>query len=350
MAGQTPGRSPRRRLLLSVAACATVLIASELAVRALEPSLAEPSRWPDQATLAKTLQMDALGCADVVFTGNSMARDGLDPSYFTSTDPAGRTAYNAALDAATPSQLDRWLTDEVLPRLRPSTVVLAIASADLNEHSVAGRAAFDAYGASVGGRTGPLGDLQRVLVDVSALARNRDGLRDPGELTDALHRALGGEQATRTSPAGVPGVIGPTGEGLSRRDRVDAGGSVARRFLTEELLGDYAVSTDETAALVRTIDHLREAGTEPVLVVLPVTGEYVGLHPAGATDFQEFLDAIDEVAEETGTPLLDLHDAITRPESFADTHHLNAAGSTELTRMIVERISDDRAPRCEGSR
>ncbi len=350
MAGRTRARSPRPRLLLSVLAFSAVLLGLELATRALETSLPEPSSWPDQATLAKSLQMEELGCADVVFAGNSMARDGLDPRTFNSTDPMARTAYNVALDAATPSQLDRWLSGEVVPLLRPSTVVLAISSADLNENSDAGRGALEAFESSIGGRPGLLGDLQRALVDHSALARHRGSLRDPGELADAVERLLEGESAPRTSAGGVPGVIGPLGEGLSRRDRVDTGGTAARRFLTEQLLGDYAVSRRESESLVALIQHLREAGAEPVLVLLPVTQEYVDLHPSGITDFQAFLEVIHHVADATRTDLYDLHDAIDTPESFADTHHLNESGSGQLTRMLVGRLQDAPSSTCADRR
>lgn len=346
MAGHTRGRSALRRLLVSAAACLGVVLAAELTTRVIEPALPEAPRWPDRATQVKALQMAELGCADVVFAGDSMARDDLDPWTFSSADPSGRTAYNAALDAATPSQLDRWLTERVLSELDPSTVVLAISSADLNEHSAAGTAALSAYESSVGGRPGLLGGLQRGLLDISALARNRDALRSPDELSAAVRDRLAGERAPRSTAEGVPGVIGRLGEGLSRRDRIDAGGAATRRFLTEQLLGDYEISRRETAALMTLIGHVRRAGSEPVLLVLPVTQDYVDRHTAGASDFQGFLDVMEEVAQATGTPLVDLHDSLPAPGYFADTHHLNGAGSRALTRLLVERLPEGPPSRC----
>ena len=109
-----------RRLLIFLGAAVAVLLVAEGLARVLAPAMAEPEEWPDAATAVKVAQMDALDCADLVFVGNSMARDAFDPSQWSDVG-----AYNAALDAATPEQLARWVPNEVVPRLDPSTVVWA---------------------------------------------------------------------------------------------------------------------------------------------------------------------------------------------------------------------------------
>src|SRR5690606_40579241 len=97
----------------------------------------------------RATQTDARPCAELGVVGNSMARDDVVPSVL--EDELGVEAYNAALDAAGPELLARWVDQQVQPRLDPSTVVLALSSADLNDNSEAGRAALDAYDASVMG-------------------------------------------------------------------------------------------------------------------------------------------------------------------------------------------------------
>ena len=88
-----------------VAMVVVVLAVAELGARAMRPYLPEALLWSDKSTQVKVAQMDRLarreGCVDLAFVGNSMTRDAVDPRTYTASDPAHRSAYNAALDAAT---------------------------------------------------------------------------------------------------------------------------------------------------------------------------------------------------------------------------------------------------------
>jgi hypothetical protein len=323
--------------VLAAIAC---LLATEGIARALAPAMPEPEIWPDDATTLKVAQIDALGCADVVFVGNSVARDGLDPRTFTEADRFHRSAYNAALDAAAPLQQAEWLLGEVLPHLAPSVVVWSLTSPDLNDAAPAGGAALESYGSSIGGRDDLLGRLQRPLVDHVALARYRTTLGDPGALATAVADRLAGDRAPRISAEGLPGLIGDGGEGLSRRDlRYVPDDPVVGSFVRAQLLEDFAVGGTQQDAAASLIADLGAAGIEVVLVVPPVTDEFVALHPDGQVSWDRYRDAVTDIAEQTGVPVIDLADGAADP-LFADTHHLNADGAAWMSQQVAAELDD----------
>lgn len=346
-------RTYRRRLAIVATGVVAVLLVAELTARALVPYLDEPLRYGDRATQAKVDQLDRLRaserCVDVVFAGNSMSRDALDPNTFSAADPAGRTAYNASLDAASPALLARWLIEEVEPRVRPATVVIALASVDLNVNAKAARSALDSYNSAVATRHDVLGRIQWAIMQHSALVDQRAALRDPSRIWDAIERARRGEKRQLSQSTGIPGVIGPRGEGLSRRAlryRPDPAGA---RLLREQFLDRWTLDSDALAAEAALIDDLRTRGVDVVLVVLPVTDEYLALHPNGRADHESFLAAAQTLAADTGVALIDLHDQADI-DAFADTHHLNTTGSEWVSSHLPELLIRAGAPirRCEA--
>lgn len=338
---------PHRRLVVAALVAASTLVAAELAARALAPAVALSPQWPDQATAVKTAQLAAQPCTDVVFVGNSMARDGLDPEVWGTRD--GRRAYNAALDAAGVEQVGAWLEDRVVPALDPAVVVWAIASPDLDPTAPAGAAAGEAYLTSPGGRRDLTGRWQRQLWDRLALIRHREALADPGEVVDALGDRLAGRRALRTGVEGLAGVLGAQGQGLSRRDlHYRPGDPVATTFVAEQLLGQGRPSPSSVEAAATVVRSLQEDDRQVVLVTMPVTAEFVTLHPDGPGDWEAYRAAMNQLSDTTGATLVDLDSlehlvALDESEIFADTHHLNAAGAAAATEALVEALA--RQPR-----
>jgi hypothetical protein len=337
-----PPRRWRARALPLVALLAT-LVAAEAAARWVEPALREPQLYADDTTAVKVLQMDRRGCADVVVAGNSMGRDAFDPEGFTAADPAHRQAYNASLDAASPALLRRWLLDEVVPRLDPGLVVITLASLDLNANSAASKAALDAYDRADLTATGPLAATGRAAIDGSALVRNRVELRDPLALAAAAGRRWTGDTAGRRSAEGLPGVVGPDGEGLSRRGLRYRHDATTKAFTRQQLLAGWELDPVQVVALGDLLAGLRTAGIDAVLAILPVTRDYVGLHPGGAADVQRFRTAVHDVAGAAGVPVLDLHDetpaGVADDGAFADTHHLNQIGQRWFSTTLPGRLA-----------
>jgi hypothetical protein len=324
--------SSPRRFARSVAVLVAVLVLAEIGARAIEPYLPAPEVWADAATAVKVAQLDrdeSAGCTDVVFAGSSMTRDALDPGVFTAADPAARGAYNAALDASSPELLQRWLLDQVVPRSRPALVVIGLASFDLNDNARITRAALDAYAQAPYSASGRANDLQRWFTRHVALVRNRPALRSPELVLDALSAWRDGQKAERPRADGIPGLLAADGHGLSRRALEYRPGSGVQAFVRRELLNDFEIGGRQAAALHDVVEQLQGAGVDVALLPLPVTDDYVSLHPRGAADQQAFLETLQRTASTTGASLLDPPAlALT---GFADTHHLNGQGADALS-------------------
>lgn len=339
---EVPAPHARRRWLLTGLVALAVVVAGEGAARHLAPHLPAPDLWADTATATKVAQLDHIaheqGCVDVLFLGSSMARDGLDPGRFTAADPLDRTAYNASLDAAGPALLRRWIEGTVLPRVDTATVVIGVASFDLNERARIVAAALAAHRDAPYSADGAANELEAWVIRHSALVRHRAALRDPEELTDALGRWRRGERAARPSPQGISGVLAPDGHGLSRRSLRYDGAPGPRAFVRDQLLNDFTMGATGERAVAELIGSLTGRGIEVALLPLPVTDDYVAQHPRGDADQAAFETALAALAERTGAALLE---PPTVPASgFADTHHVNALGSELLTDALPELLAE----------
>lgn len=323
-----------RRIGLLLGAVVVVVVLAEVTARALAPYLPEPVLWTDDTTQVKVAQMEARDCVDLVFAGNSMTRDGLDPVLFGAADRVGRTGYNAALDAATPALLERWVLEEVDPRLRPDGVVLGLSSFDLNDGARIGRSALTAYDGAPLTRADRVGRLQAPLIRTFDLFGYRSSLRDPQEVWNALGRWRSGDREPRLSAAGIDGVLGPEGQGLSRQDLRYEPSPLTERFAQSELLNDFHLGGAQAEAATGLLEGLADRGVDTAVVVLPVTEDYVALHPGGEAQYEEFLALAQRIAGEAGAEFIDLHDRAPDDSWFADTHHVNETGAGELSRAL----------------
>ena len=346
----SPSRRPRRTVLaLGALGAVLALLVAEGVARWLAPALPPPDRFGDGARAAKAAQMaelaDAEGCVDVVVVGDSMARDGLVPGVLSDADPAGRSAYNASLDAAGPELLGPWLDGQVLPRLHPATVVVAISSIGMNDGSPGVTAATEAWDASLAGRGGLLGSLDRWASDRLALVEHRRELRDPEALWDALVDRLGGGEAAVEDPAaGAAATFDDRGAGLSRRELTYEGPGAATAFTRDQLLADFDLGGDPAGRVAELVAVAGSDGADVVVVVLPVTDDFAGLHPGGAEDLEAAREAIVEGAEAAGAPVVDLLDEAPPEDRFADTHHLNGEGADELSAELPDLLAEAGVP------
>jgi|GEM_PF-3445258 len=341
----------RTLLVLGVVA---VFVLAEGGARVLAPYLDEPDEWGDQARAVKVAQLDALGadgsCVDIVVVGNSMARDGIVPNVVSSNDPDGRSVYNAALDAAGPDLVQPWLLDQVVPRVRPATVLLVVSTPDLNAAAPAGQAAAASYRSSLAGTPGALGASQRWLAGRLALVAHRNQLRSPTDVDDAIDRWRAGTPAARIDEQSLTDVLGPDGEGRSRVDLVRRPGTPASPFVTEQLLADFVVADDADDRLAGMAAAVREVDAEPVFVLLPVTDAFVEAHPHGVADVHAAEEAVSRAAVAAGAPIVDLRGFAVPAAGFADTHHLNAAGADALSSALPDALTTAGVPvaRCAG--
>jgi hypothetical protein len=322
-----------------------VALAGELFARGLAPYLPEPDRYGDQARAVKVAQIDTRsGCTDIVVAGNSMARDGLDPAVITTADAAGRSVYNASLDAASPELLADWLGDVVQPRLGATVVVVAISTLDLNTGAPGTAAALASWRDAPAGAPGPLGALGRWAAGTSALVEHRTALRQPANVAKALGRWRRGEPAERTTADSLATVLGPDGEGLSRRQLVDAGDPVSRQFVQRQLLANYDLGADPEGRVASMVERVTRSGATVVLALLPTTGEFAGLHPRGATDLDEVARVVRSAAQRTGALVIDLRGVEPGTQGFADTHHLNGTGATAVSKAVPGALASAGVP------
>jgi hypothetical protein len=181
--------------------------------------------------------------------------------------------------------------------------------------------------------------VQRWFTRNLALVRQRPALRSPDVVGHALSLWRAGRRAERPDAAGIPDLLAGDGHGLSRRDLEYRGGSGVQAFVRRELLNDFDIGGRQVAALRSTVEHLRAAGVDVALLPLPVTDDYVSLHPGGAADQAAFRRALDAVAGAADVAVL------ATPElpvsAFADTHHLNGSGADELSAALPDLL--DRA-------
>lgn len=325
-----------------------VVLVVELAVRAIEPALPPPAGWPDTATHTKVTQLERLAradCTDVVFVGNSMSRDDFVPEVFSRADPAGRTSYNASLDAASPVLLLRWTRDEVLPATDPATVVIGVASFDMNDAAATPAAALRSFDDAPYTAEGTIAGIEATFTRHLAIVRNRQSLRDPEAVRTALFDRLRGRHADRPGPQGLEGVIAADGHGLSRRELEFRGDAATVDRLRRQFLEPFEIGGQQLDALTELITVVESSGATAVLVVLPVTDAFGEAHPDGAEDIEAFRAALDRVVAGTGATIVEAPDLTT--DHFADTHHLNGTGadrlSASLPALLREQGVEERA-------
>jgi hypothetical protein len=119
---------------------------------------------------------------------------------------------------------------------------------------------------------------------------------------------------------------------------------VAQQLVVDQLLNDYAPSDDQADALRSLVGGLQDDGTQVVLLLLPVTEDYLALHPDGAADYDAFADTVQQIGDDAGVEVVDAHEWAPGDQVFADTHHLNGFGSeafsTALPALLPDAVDD----------
>lgn len=340
---EQPTRSVVCRRWLGVAIGAlVVLLLAEGAVRVIEPRLPEPPDWfsPSAARLVREMDTFAvrgdpttgstrLGTA---VAGSSMAGRDLIPEAI--VEESWYPARSVALAGGGQTTLqERWLLEEVEPRVDPATVVWGISSLDFN---AARRAdTIGRYDAARATRRGFFGAADRTLARVSALARDRAALRDPYLMSQVL-------TGTDESDA-LPDRHGEQAITFARGYRQLPPAKLARMraeeaaFAKNVQLRDFRIGRAELDAYRTTLRALRRSTDHLAVVILPVTRQYIDAHPGGARDYDHWVRVVTRVAREEGVPILDETDAM--PESaFRDLEHLDLPGAIEFSDRVRESL------------
>ncbi len=307
-----------------------LLVAEAVARIAMSASDATEIEWYDAATQLKVEQIDALGGADVVIVGTSMAWQDLDPAVLSGVGVDG-VIYNAGLAGAIPTVTGPWLVDEVLPRLEPTTVVWGLSPLDFTASY--GAEAEAAYDGAVATAPGWLGDLDRSSSQLSVLVRHRRLLRDPARLL-----ASANDEGT-LALAEAASTLGPQGQRLDFTiDTAPRTGDVNRARMATP-----GVDSADLAALVAAVEALQADGVTVVFVELPVPPRFVAAIDDGERRLDEFRRLLAATADELDVALLGPADDLDDPlvdDDFVDFTHLDAAAIARFSRSTARQLVD----------
>lgn len=296
---------------------------AEVGARVLERSQETPPlRWYDEAAQIR-VEMMGDRTADLVFAGTSMAQQAFVPSVF---DEGGDTqSFNVGLPGAVPTLAGPWLTDVVLDRLEPTTVVWGLSSLDLS--SSYGEAPTAAWRGAPATRTDLLGRVDNSLAQYSGFIRMRSLLRRPDDLWGhgAARRRLAFEREQL--------ITGPDGERLGfDAQRTGQGENINRGRLQQ-----FTIDADDLDAVSRSVAALQAAGVRVVFVELPVPPAFIALHPSGTSDHELVSGVIEDLAADLGVDHLGLEGSWD-DDDFADFTHLTAAAAADFTRSVAQRL------------
>ena len=305
-----------RWVVTFLVAALIVLLGSEAAVRVFESRIPEPPRFYSGRADAVVSDMDRLQAngirSDAVLVGTSqMARGGVPK---TIAPPLGaKWVQNVALPSAQTPVVQRWLLEEVVPRLHPKRVVWGVSSIDFNGRRK--NPGIANYNSAVATRRGAFADANRELTDVSALARERAKLRRPTKLAAALRS--GPPPPRRRLP--LTKLLGPQ----LPKNRAPTAGAVAKEagYLRGTLLGDFGVTPAYMNAFEQTLRSLREQKIQTAVVVMPVSSRYRASHPGGVAQYDKWKARITKRAHALGATVVDSNASMPDAD-FSDFVHL----------------------------
>jgi hypothetical protein len=343
-------------VVIAAVSLAAVVVAAELLVRAAAPRVCDLLEWRDWECQHKVAAIEDLagqGGASVVVIGSSPTNSAFDAHLFTARNGLERPAFNAALNAASIRTLELWTTSVLLPKLRPDLLILGLNSSELSDNNLIGERGFRQFQRSSGWRrlrshSSVGGRLLLWMEKRSFLIRYRHFLHEPGgwgmraprrvrwmkSIRDPkrLFRKSRGEQVAVT-PLGMLHAL-----------------SVFRGVpyqLTERVLAtwgkivlDYEVGGHELAALARLVDATRAAGVKFLMVLMPVTQDWIEIHPHGQQDFDRFKHALDSFVAERDVAFIDLMSEPWAREEYADAVHRNDEGREHFTNVLSGYTAD----------
>jgi hypothetical protein len=280
------------------------------------------------------------GGASVVAVGSSMVNAAIDPELLSQLLGETRPSFNGGLNGAGIRLVELWTLRVLLPRLRPNIVVIGLGSHELNSgNTVAQRLLEGLLTSSAWSDLVGEGSLWERLIRGAEkkffVVRYR---RHLGRST--LFRNPRSRQASTCRRLGTPRAL------LLFRFR--AYRSEERQIqIWKELLNHFEVGDGEMAALGRLIDGLRAARITPLLVRMPITRDWIDLHPGGGVDFERFERALSFFALERRVPYADIASEFDSLEDYADPVHLNGKGLLRFTNILAEFIKGVPTPRPE---
>jgi hypothetical protein len=270
--------------------------------------------------------LDEANAPDVLFTGDSRAREDIDVrlvSELASASSGRRLSIGTlGINAERPLFLEA-LTYRLLSRpSRPKLIVYQFSEYAFTTHYV-----FD-----------PTGDFQQIANPF-----------DPGYMALALKLDPNRGRLLRgwVLPvfANLPAIVAGLRCTVQPQDDSYGCGVVptapeprrqyfARRF--SEVLRDYEFSTEQATAVRESVRMARAKGVGVAFTVLPAQ-DLQAQYPQA---YQRFLDGTRQLAQSLGIPLWDFHDQLQgQPGMYSDPNHLNPAGARTLAPLLAKEVA-----------
>jgi hypothetical protein len=327
--GGATSRSPSRRVPWPLVIAVGIFLVAELLVRSFADSIPAPVIWSGPEMQIKYSQMQHLRhtgrTGGIVIVGSSVADVGFDPARM-ATDAATRIPiYNASLLGANVETV-RWWTDHVvIPILHPREIVFGVSSREVNANDPEGAqlgAQFFAAPAvrHLSGTESFWERLERYGGDVSYLFRYRKTFRHPSQLVDQS-TSMQFQEKQSTSLGFELFFTG----GMYQRSAAD------NNFFQTTILRHFAVAPSKVGIIAGILDDVHRAGIRMLVVDVPVTQDYVALHPAGG--YAAYRQALAGVVARAGDRLV--LGPVWPNAFFSDPLHVNGAGAGRLTAMVA---------------
>jgi len=321
-----PPRRVRRLWLVIAATTLVVLALAELSVRVAADRLPEPLTWYHPVAQVKVGQMAQRAAegrgAEVVFVGTSQTAEGIDPVRFSEQAPGRPATYNAAVLAGYPAVSRRFVPEQVLPVLRPQTVVFGVSPFDLEAGE---EAPYDQAEATA---TGLLADADRALAEHSALVRYRSVLRDPAQWPRIASGLPGEVDDVRRE------AVGEDGRWLLYSGRGCAVGTVQA---PPDGRTELAVDPDRDAAVRSTLRSIRSSGARPVLLTVPMPA--CALPEPLRARYDDGRRRLAALAAEEQVDLIDVSDQMVDDGWYQDSGHLGPEGARRWTDLVAQSVA-----------
>lgn len=325
---------PTRRLLKIGGLVSACLIVAEMAFRLVGPSLPPPT--PSLAS-TKRSQMEELGKSggvEIVLAGHSMMHHAGDASAL--SEQLGARTYNAALSALNPDVQASWLLDEVIPRLEPSLILLGVSSIDFNEN--VRNPNIDRVASECCPSLRPwTAKLEQWFSNVSQLVHYRSSVNSPVAAARALRWIREGDlpQENPVDSFGFPIKADEPAFSVTR---------IHEDHVRSTILNHFHVSDNSIDAIRDLVEKIENQNIDVVLAEMPVTDEYIGLHPEEQVDYSVFQAALRSAGRDLGVPVWISSSEFAEHRYFFDSHHMNARGSrafiTAISHWMRSNVQD----------